>query len=368
MIIGVPREVKNAEGRVSCTPAGVREFLRRGHAVRVETGAGAISGFSDVAYRDAGAQIVSGPDAAWAADMVYKVKEPIPSEYAYLRPDLTLFTYLHLAAQPELTARLLETRTTAVAFETIVQDGRLPLLEPMSEIAGRMSALVGAVYLGRHKGGKGMLACGIPGVLPAHVAVLGGGTAGANAARIAAGLGARVTILETNGQRMRQLEATMPPSVRTLASNSHTIAELLPTVDLLIGAVLIPGAKAPKLITRALLETMEPGSVFVDVSIDQGGCAETSRPTTHDMPVFEESGVLHYCVANMPGTYARTATMGLSNATLPYALRIADLGFEGAAADDPGLKLGLNTHRGTIMHPALLSELSPVQASRQGIA
>lgn len=355
MIVGVPREVKNAEGRVSCTPAGVREFCRRGHQVRVETGAGAIAGFSDRAYEESGAQIVPGPDEAWSADLVYKVKEPVPSEYGYLRRDLTLFTYLHLAAQPELTERLLESGTTAVAFETIVQEGRLPLLEPMSEIAGRMSALVGAMYLGRHLGGKGMLACGIPGVLPAHVAVLGGGTAGANAARIAAGLGSRVTILETNGHRMRQLELTMPPSVRTLASNSHTIAELLPTVDLLIGAILIPGAKAPKLITRSLLETMEPGSVFVDVSIDQGGCSETSRPTTHERPVFEESGIVHYCVANMPGTYARTATVGLSNATLPYALRIADMGFEAAAEHDPGLTLGLNTRRGKITHPALLA-------------
>jgi alanine dehydrogenase len=280
--------------------------------------------------------------------MVIKVKEPLPQEYGYLRPDLVLFTYLHLAAAPELTRALLSSGTMGIAYETIEVGRRLPLLEPMSEIAGRMSAVVGAHYLSRAQGGKGVLLGGVPGVLPGNVLVLGGGTAGVNAGRMAAGLGANLTILEVDLEKMRFLDISLHQGARTLYSNEQNLVDMLPQVDLLIGAVLVPGAKAPKLLRRDMLKAMKPGSVFVDIAIDQGGCAETSRPTTHDDPVYVEQGIIHYCVANMPGAYSRTATQALTNATMPYALKIANMGAEEAIRRLPELRKGLNTRQGLL--------------------
>jgi alanine dehydrogenase len=285
--------------------------------------------------------------------MVIKVKEPIESEYAFLRPGLILFTYLHLAANRELTEKLLETRTTAIAYETVQVGRRLPLLEPMSEIAGRMSAIVGAYYLSKAQGGKGVLLGGVPGVLPGSVLVLGGGTAGINAGRVAAGMGGDVTILEVDLDQMRFLDISLHGSAHTLYSNEQNLLDILPGVDLLIGAVLLPGAKAPKLIKRRFLDVMKPGSVFVDIAIDQGGCGETSRPTTHEDPVYIEEDITHYCVANMPGAYARTATQALTNATLPYALKICDLGFKQAIRQVAELAGGLNMYKGHITHKAV---------------
>jgi len=348
MKIGIPKEIKIKENRVSCTPGGVFELVRSGHQVFVENGAGFGSGYADGLYREAGATLVGTAEEAWAADMVIKVKEPLASEYRYLRPDLLLFTYLHLAAAPELTRALLDSGTTGIAYETIEVGRRLPLLEPMSEIAGRMSAIVGAHYLSRAQGGKGVLLGGVPGVLPGNVLVLGGGTAGVNAGRMAAGLGANLTILEVDLEKMRFLDISLHQSAHTLYSNEQNLMELLPSVDLLIGAVLVPGAKAPKLLRRDMLKAMKPGSVFVDIAIDQGGCAETSRPTTHDDPVFVEQDIIHYCVANMPGAYARTATQALTNATMPYAIKIANLGYEEALRRLPELRKGLNTWRGQL--------------------
>lgn len=352
MRIGIPREIKTQESRVACTPGGVRMLCGEGHQVLVEQGAGAGAGFSDEAYREAGATWVDTAAEAWACELVLKVKEPIPAEYQYLRPDLLLFTYLHLAADRALTEALLASGATAIAYETVTVGRRLPLLEPMSEIAGRMSALVGAHHLSTAQGGKGVLLGGVPGVLPGHVLVLGGGTAGLNAARMASGLGAVVTIMEIDLERMRTLELALP-GVRTLYSNEQNLLERLPTVDLLIGAVLVPGAKAPKLIRRDMLGLMAPGSVLVDIAVDQGGCAETSRPTTHADPVYREQGIIHYCVANMPGTYARTATQALTNATLPYALKLASLGFNAALAQCPDLRPGVNVAGGQLVHEAV---------------
>jgi alanine dehydrogenase len=348
MKIGIPKEIKVKENRVSCTPGGVRELVHNGHQVLVERGAGIGSGYADDLYQTAGAVLVATAAEAWSADMVVKVKEPLPSEYGFLRPDLVLFTYLHLAAAPDLTRALLASGATAIAYETIEVGRRLPLLEPMSEIAGRMSTIVGAHYLSRAQGGKGVLLGGVPGVLPGNVLVLGGGTAGINAGRMAAGLGANLTILEVDLEKMRFLDISLHQSAHTLYSNEQNLLEMLPTVDLLIGAVLVPGAKAPKLLSRAMLKVMKPGSVFVDIAIDQGGCAETSRPTTHDDPVFVEEDVIHYCVANMPGAYARTATQALTNATMPYAIKIANLGCEDALRRIPELGKGLNCWRGQL--------------------
>lgn len=348
MQIGIPREIKIKENRVSCTPGGVRMLAQASHEVLVERSAGEGCGFSDEQYTQAGARIVDTPAEAWAAQMVIKVKEPIPSEYQYLRPDLLLFTYLHLAADRKQTEALRDTKTTAIAYETVQIGRRLPLLEPMSEIAGRMSAIVGAHFLSKAQGGKGVLLGGVPGVLPGHVLVLGGGTAGINAGRIAAGLGAEVTILEVDLEKMRFLDITLHSAAHTLYSNEQNLMDLLPRIDLLVGAVLVPGARAPKLIRREMLRQMKPGSVFVDIAIDQGGCAETSRPTTHDDPIYFEEGILHYCVGNMPGAYARTATQALTNATLPYALQLANLGLDGALRQVPELRGGLNTWNGNI--------------------
>src|SRR5881394_609708 len=315
MIIGVPKEIKEQEQRVALLPSGAIQLTRRGYSVLVEKDAGIGSGYPDQEYARAGAEIVEQAKGVFArADMIVKVKEPLAAEFPLLRRGQILFTYLHLAASKNLTEALLKSGVTGVAYETIQVGNRLPLLEPMSEIAGRMSAVMGAYFLAKHNGGSGVLLGGVPGVLPGRVVVIGGGTAGVNAARMATGLGADVTILEVDLERMRFLDITMG-SAHTLYSSESHLRELMPNVDLLIGAVLVPGAKAPKLITRAMLKAMKTGSVLVDIAIDQGGCAETSRPTTHLQPIYVEEGVTHYCVANMPAAYARTATQALTNIT-----------------------------------------------------
>ena len=353
MKIGIPKEIKIKENRVSCTPAGVRMLVQAGHEVLVQQSAGEGSGFTDEQYVLAGAHIVPTAADAWAARMVIKVKEPVPAEFGFLRPDLLLFTYLHLAADKKLTEELVRCGTTGIAYETVQVGRRLPLLEPMSEIAGRMSAIVGAFYLSKAQGGEGVLLGGVPGVLPGNVLIIGGGTSGINAGRVAAGMGAEVTILEVDLQQMRYLDISLHGSAHTLYSNEQNLLEMLPKIDLLIGAVLVPGARAPKLINRTMLKAMKKGSVFVDIAIDQGGCAETSRPTTHENPIYVEEDTVHYCVANMPGAYARTATMALTNATIPYAVKLANLGFEAALAQVPELVPGLNTHAGFVTYKAV---------------
>jgi len=347
MTIGVPKEIKTQEHRVALLPSGVYQLVKHGHKVLVECCAGADSGYPDHDYVNAGATLVDSHAEAFDADLVVKVKEPIKSEYKLLRSGQTLFTYLHLAANRELTDVLIKSGGTAIAYETVARNHRLPLLEPMSEIAGRMSVIVGGHYLATPHGGKGVLLGGVPGVLPGKVVVLGGGTSGVNAARMAIGLGADVTILEVDVERMRFLDITMH-STHTLYSSEAHLSELMPNVDLLIGAVLVPGARAPRLITRAMLRSMKPGSVFVDIAIDQGGCAETSRPTTHDDPTYVEEGVLHYCVANMPGAYARTATQALTNVTYPYIEALAENGLGGACGKFDGLAAGVNVHAGKL--------------------
>jgi len=348
MIVGVPKEIKEQEGRVGLLPSSARVLTSRGHTVLVQRNAGVGSGYPDEDYAKAGAEIVGSAEEIFKrADLIVKVKEPLPAEWPLLRKDQILFTYLHLAASKPLTEALLKSGVTGVAYETIQIGNRLPLLEPMSEIAGRMSVVMGAYYLARHNGGTGVLLGGVPGVLPGRVVVLGGGTAGVNAARMATGLGADVTILEVDVERMRFLDITMD-NAHTLYSSEAHLHDLMATTDLLIGAVLVPGAKAPKLITRAMLRKMKPGSVVVDIAIDQGGCAETSRPTTHLDPVYVEEGVTHYCVANMPAAYARTATQALTNITARYVELLADLGLEGACKKQPALVGGVNTHRGKL--------------------
>ncbi len=353
MKIGIPREVKTKESRVACTPGGAHMLVQSGHDVLLEKGAGKESGFLDDEYIKAGVCIVSTADDAWDVDMVIKVKEPMKSEYRYLRPGLLLFTYLHLAADRALTEKMVESKVTGIAYETVQIDKSLCLLEPMSEIAGRMSPIIGAFYLSKAQGGKGVLLSGVPGVLPGNVVVLGGGTAGYSAARIAEGLGAKVVILEVDLGKMCFLDNLMHGMVSTLYSNEQNLLEVLPSTDLIIGAVLIPGAKAPKLIKREMLKKMKPGAVFVDIAIDQGGCSETSRATTHEDPIYFEEDVLHYCVANMPSAYARTATQALSNATLPYTIKIAGLGFEEALRQVPELVGGVNTFDGGITNKAV---------------
>ena len=352
MTIGVPKEIKTQEHRVGLLPSAAYQLVKHGHQVVVERGAGVDAGFPDEDYAAAGATLVDSHEESFSAELVVKVKEPVASEYSFLRQGQILFTYLHLAASLELTTALLNSGATAIAYETVTRNQRLPLLEPMSEIAGRMSVIVGGHYLAKPHGGKGVLLGGVPGVLPGKVVVLGGGTSGVNAARMATGLGADVTILEVDVERMRFLDITMS-TTHTLYSSEAHLVELLPTVDLLIGAVLVPGAKAPKLISRAMLGQMKPGSVFVDIAIDQGGCAETSRPTTHDDPVFVEEGVLHYCVTNMPGAYARTATQALTNVTYPYIEAIAEHGLAEACGKFPGLAQGVNVVDGKITYQAV---------------
>lgn len=350
MDIGVPRERKANEHRVGMTPAGVKQLTSDGHTVRIASGAGTGAGIPDGAYRDAGAEIVDQEDA-WDADLVVKIKEPLDDEYDYLHDDLTVFTYFHLAASRELTEAVLDSGITAIAYETVEQDGDLPLLRPMSQVAGRMAPLVAAQYLARHHDGRGVLPGGIPGVPPSDMVVLGGGTVGENAARIAAGIGADVTVLEIDQARMTELDRSLPANVSTQISNRHNIEQLLPGADAVIGAVLIPGGEAPELITRDDLTAMQDGSVIVDVAVDQGGIAATTRPTTHQEPVYTEDGVIHYAVANMPGAYARTATFGITNATLPYVRRIANDGWRQAMQDDAGFRNGLNAVDGTLTHP-----------------
>ncbi|NTV03088.1 MAG: alanine dehydrogenase [Chlorobiaceae bacterium] len=357
MNIGIPKEVKTRENRVSCTPAGVRHLVAGGHRVVVEQGAGEGSGFSNNQYERAGASIVDSAGKAWDNELVVKVKEPLEQEYGYFKRNQILFTYLHLASAPELTRELLAAGTTGLAYETVEDQGRLPLLAPMSEVAGKMSVIMGAYHLARHQGGEGRLLGGVPGVLPGKVVILGGGSAGINAARSAAGIGAAVTIMEIKQERLRELDLTLPPQVQTLYANEQHLDDLLAETDLLIGAVLVPGASAPKLLTRPMLRKMRQGAVVVDIAIDQGGCFETSRPTTHDDPVFVEEGVVHYCVANMPAAYPRTSTEALTGATLPYVRRIADLGLDSAMVMIPGLWGGLNTWNGHVVHKEVAQSL-----------
>jgi alanine dehydrogenase len=352
--VGVAKEIKSDEYRVALTPAGARELGQRGHDVIVETGAGEGSAFSDAAYEAAGARI-AGVEDVWAeSDLLLKVKEPIDREYARLRDGLVLFTYLHIAADEPLTRALLESGITAVAYETVETDGgALPLLAPMSEIAGRLAAQAGAYFLEKPLGGRGLLLGGVPGVAPGRVVVIGGGMVGYNAAVIALGLGANVTILERSLDRMRHLEEVLSGRVSLVMSSTLQIEESVQDADVVIGAVLIPGALAPKLITREMVSSMKPGSVLADVAIDQGGCAETSRPTTHSEPVYSVDGVTHYCVANMPGAVPITSTKALTNATLPYVEEIADYGLEEAVARDPALARGVNVVGGKVTHEAV---------------
>jgi len=351
--IGIPKEVKRHEYRVSATPGSVRALVARGHRVVVESGAGLGSGFDDEDYQGRGAVIVNSAQEAWAQQLVLKVKEPVPCEYDYLRRDLLLFTYLHLAADRPLTERLLEAGTTAIAYETVQLDGGgLPLLTPMSEVAGRMAPQVGAYHLEKSFGGRGVLLGGVPGVQAGEVVILGGGVVGINAAKIALGLGARVTVLDINHSRLQYLDDVFGGRVQTLASNPGNIAEVIAKADLLIGAVLIPGAKAPHLVTREMLATMKPGSVIVDVAVDQGGCVETIRPTTHDEPIYLVDGIVHYGVANMPGAVPNTSTIALSNQTLAYAIELAEKGLL-ALRDSPALRMGLNTHAGQLTYQAV---------------
>jgi alanine dehydrogenase len=353
MIVGLPKEIKEQEYRVALLPSGAYQLIQRDHEVVVERGAGTGAGFPDTEYEQAGAKLVDAHAAVFErADLIVKVKEPLPAEFNLLRPGQMLFTYLHLAANRPVAEALMKSGGTALAYETIEVNRRLPLLEPMSEIAGRMSILVGGYFLAKHIGGSGVLLGGVPGVLPGKVVVLGGGTAGINAARMAQGLGADVTILEVDLERMRFLDITLH-TAHTLYSNESHLLEILPNVDLLIGAVLVPGARAPKLIRRDMLRRMRPGSVFVDIAIDQGGCAETSRPTTHHDPVYVEEGVTHYCVANMPGAFARTATQALTNVTYRYIEALADHGLAEACRLHPALRGGINVMNGRLTHQAV---------------
>jgi len=352
--IGVPKETKTREYRVGINPGGVRSLTEAGHQVLVETGAGVGSGISDGVFAESGATIVSAAADAWAADMVMKVKEPLPSEYGFFRPGLVLYTYLHLAPLPELTRELMEKKVRAIAYETIQNDdASLPLLRPMSEVAGRMATQVGASCLEKERGGKGILLGGVPGTRRGRVVILGGGIVGSNAARIAVGLGAQVTVLETNHERMAYLEDVFGGAIETLYSNPQTIEECVTTADLVVGAVLVTGARAPRLVTREHIAAMPDGSVVVDVSVDQGGCIETCRPTTHDEPTFELDGVVHYCVPNMPGAVPYTSTFALTNVTLHYARLIADRGPEVAIKSHPALGLGVNTWDGACTYEAV---------------
>jgi alanine dehydrogenase len=348
MIIGIPKEIKEQEHRVALLPSAAYQLIKRGHRVVVESGAGAAIGFGDEDYRHAGADVIASHEEVFTrAEMIVKVKEPLPSECGLLKNGQILFTYLHLAANRTLTEALIKSGAACIAYETVKVNNRLPLLEPMSEIAGRMSVIVGGYFLAKHQGGKGVLLGGVPGVLPGKVMVIGGGTSGINAARMATGLGADVTILEVDLDRMRFLDITMQ-TTHTLYSSEASILELLPGVDLLIGAVLVPGARAPKLISRDMLRMMKPGSVLVDIAIDQGGCVETSHPTTHHDPTFVEEGVTHYCVANMPGAYARTATQALANVTYHYIETLADFPLAEAIHRLPGIGGGLNILDGKV--------------------
>ena len=359
MQIGVPREVKDHEFRVSVTPAGVREYRAHGHQVLVQRSAGEGSGFADSQYAAAGAELVdSAAEVFDRAEMIVKVKEPIPAEYDLLRPEQVLFTYLHLAANAPLTHALVRNHVQAVAYETVqLENGALPLLTPMSEVAGRMSVQVGAHYLEKAHGGSGTLLAGIPGVPGAEVVVIGGGVVGTNAAQIALGMGANVAIVDRSLERLRELDTVLHGRVNTLASNAENVAAAVQRADLVVGAVLLPGAKAPKIVSEEMVAAMKPGSVIVDVAIDQGGCIATARPTTHSDPTYVADGVVHYCVTNMPGAVPRTSTIGLSNATLPYGLVLADFGLHGAVSRDPELARGVNVINGRVTHPGVAEAL-----------
>ncbi|MGQ9007871.1 alanine dehydrogenase [Bacillus stercoris] len=358
MIIGVPKEIKNNENRVALTPGGVSQLISNGHRVLVETGAGLGSGFENEAYESAGAEIIADPKQVWDAEMVMKVKEPLPEEYVYFRKGLVLFTYLHLAAEPKLAQALKDKGVTAIAYETVSEGRTLPLLTPMSEVAGRMAAQIGAQFLEKPKGGKGILLAGVPGVSRGKVTIIGGGVVGTNAAKMAVGLGADVTIIDLNADRLRQLDDIFGHQIKTLISNPVNIADAVAEADLLICAVLIPGAKAPTLVTEEMVKQMKPGSVIVDVAIDQGGIVETvDHITTHDQPTYEKHGVVHYAVANMPGAVPRTSTIALTNVTVPYALQIANKGAVKALADNAALRAGLNTANGHVTYEAVARDL-----------
>ena len=355
MIIGLPTEIKDNEYRVGLTPAGVRALKDAGHRVLIETNAGAGSGFEDSLYERAGGTIAKSADEVWAeGEMIVKVKEPISPEYPRMRDGQLLFTYLHLAPDNELTEQLLKRKVTGVAYETIIdRRGTLPLLTPMSEVAGRMAIQVGAHYLEKMSGGGGVLLGGVPGVPAARVVILGGGVVGTNAAKIAVGMGAHVTIIDNNLDRLRELDDIFLSKISTLASSAYMIHDAVSQADLIIGAVLVPGASAPRLVTKGMLKDVPNGAVIVDVAVDQGGCVETTHPTTHSAPTYYVEGVLHYCVANMPGAVPRTSTFALTNATLPYALKLANHGLQAAVAKDQGLKAGVNTYAGKLTYEAV---------------
>ena len=354
MIIGTPKEIKDNEYRVGITPGGVRQLVQAGHQVLVETGAGKGSDFLDAEYEISGAKIVSTNAEAWSAQIVVKVKEPQTVEYDFMRPDLTLFTFLHLAADEQLTREMMARGVTGIAYETVeLTNGHLPLLTPMSEVAGRMAIQIGAYYLEKENGGRGKLLGGVPGVRPADVAIIGAGVVGTNAAQVALGMGAHVMVIDINIDRLRYLNDVCAGKLITLSSNPLNIAETVRRADLLIGGVLIKGAKAPKLVTHEMISTMNSGSVVVDVSVDQGGCIETTKPTTHSNPIYLVDGVLHYCVSNIPGAVPRTSTYALSNATLPYVLKLANMGLEAAIKADSSLAKGINIYKGKITYQAV---------------
>ncbi|NNG17830.1 MAG: alanine dehydrogenase [Gemmatimonadales bacterium] len=355
MRIGVPKEIKANENRIALVPGGVEAFVSAGHTVLVEAGAGLGSGFEDQAFRDAGAELLGQAEAIWEqADLIMKVKEPIAPEWPRMRRGQVIYTYFHFAASEELTRAVIDSGAVAVAYETVQLDsGELPLLTPMSEVAGRMAVQEGAKYLEKVFGGRGILLGGVPGVVPGEVVIFGGGVVGTNAAQMAAGLGAHVTILDIDLHRLRYLADVLPANVDTVYSNRHNILDAISRADLVIGAVLLPGAKAPSLVTRADLSQMLPGSVIVDVAVDQGGCVETIHPTTHESPTYFVDGILHYGVANMPGAVPRTSTLALTNATLPYGLRLARSGWKSACQADPALRLGLNIVEGKVVYPGV---------------
>jgi alanine dehydrogenase len=355
VLVGLPKEIKDNEYRVGLTPAGVRALTDAGHKVVVERDAGAGSGFENELYERAGGQIIDAADDVWAqAEMIVKVKEPIAPEYPRMKEGLLLFTYLHLAPDPKQTEALLQRKVTGVAYETITdRKGTLPLLTPMSEVAGRMAVQVGAHYLEKMQGGRGILLGGVPGVPAARVVIIGGGVVGTNSAKIAVGMGAHVTIIDNNLDRLRELDDIFLTKISTLASSAYMIHDAISQADLIIGAVLVPGAAAPKLVTRSMLKDVPNGACIVDVAVDQGGCIETTHPTTHSDPTYYVEGVLHYCVANMPGAVPRTSTFALTNATLPYVLKLANRGFLGAVTSDPGLKEGVNTYAGKLTYEAV---------------
>jgi alanine dehydrogenase len=369
MLIGVPKEIKTAENRVALVPGGAEALVQAGHTVYVELGAGEGSGFADIAYEMAGAHILGSADDVWKrAEMILKVKEPIEEEWRRMRRGQVIFTYFHFAADEELTRAVMESGAVAIAYETVqLPTGELPLLTPMSEVAGRMAVHEGAKYLEKFFGGRGILVGGVPGVAPAKVVVIGGGIVGSNAARMAAGLGADVVILDISLNRLRYLADVMPANVKTLYSNRYNILDQIREADIVVGAVLLPGAKAPNLVRREDLKTMMPGSVIVDVAVDQGGCVETIRPTTHENPIYVVDGVIHYGVANMPGAVSRTSTLALTNATFPYALTLANKGWIAACRDDRALALGLNIVDGRVVYPGVADAFgysyTPVEAA-----